>query len=180
MAVFRCQIFYSGPDNAKWSNVWHIQGADVLEASVAAYTVMKDYLLTLLHTSCQLTKLLTSDEATSDFIDTPINEAGTSTDTGDLLPFFNSAKVFIPPAGFGRPDIKFFKGLLTETLVDGRSLTTTLISAMDDALTNMINDMIDNSTPLVADDGAQYSNVTVQSDVQMRQMHRKRRRTPAP
>jgi hypothetical protein len=67
---------------------------------------------------------------------------------------------------------------LTETLIDGDVVEPTAATGIDNQLTAMITDMAAVSVPLCTEEGEGYTNVSVQSLVQMRQMHRKRRKTP--
>jgi len=181
MALFRVQVFYERGLTGKWTNVWHTDAADIIAADNAFATVMEPLLLAMLDSSCNLVKYLVSDPATDAFVIDPRNEAGTSTGSGDLLPLFNSAKVYFDPAGFGRPDYKFFKGFVTESLQTNGVLQSTAQTYIDTQCSDMVTDMAANSTPLVADDGSQYSAVSVQPNVQMRQMHRRRKKvTPTP
>jgi len=109
-----------------------------------------------------------------------VNEAGTSSASGDMLPLFNSVKALFPTAGFGRPDLKYFKGFLTESLQTNGLVNGGTITAVETLLQSLIDDLSGETVPLVADDSAAYATVTVQEAVQMRQMHRRRRRTVTP
>lgn len=181
MALFRVQVFYERGIGEKWTNVWHCDAADIIAANNAFVTEMEPQLLAMLDSSCNLVKYLVSDPASDAFVIDPRNEAGTSTGSGDLLPLYNTAKVYFDPAGFGRPDYKFFKGFVTESLQTSGVLLSTAQTYIDTACTAMITDMAANSTPLVSDEGDEYSNASVQPAVQMRQMHRRRKKaTPTP
>jgi hypothetical protein len=122
-----------------------------------------------------------SDESTSDFITVPVNQSGTSEAGGDMLPLFNSAKILFADGSFGLPDYKYIKGYLkegtqTDSEIDGANVT--FLQAQFQAL---IDDLDAAGCPLVSKDNDQYVTASVQTAVQMRQMHRKRKRTaPAP
>ena len=180
MAIFRIQVHYQFGTIGKWSNVYHCNTSDIANANLQFEINAVPALLALLHPACQMNRLLVSDPAGSAFIVTPINEAGTSATTDSLLPLFNSAKVIFPVSGFGRPDLKYIKGFLTETLVDTGDLTPATVTGLDNQFTAIIGLMDDDSAPLCSSTGELYNNVTVQVPVQMRQMHRKRRKTVAP
>lgn len=180
MPVFRVQAHYSKDGSSKWSNVWHVSASDISTAAVAFESIGVPDLLPLLNNACQLDSLLTSDLDGAEFITTPINAAGTSGASGDLLPLFNSVKVLFTDGSLGRPDYKFFKGLLTEGgQVDGVIDGTTL-GVIGGLVSALITDMDSDGEPLVSVDNDQYTSATVQPAVQMRQMHRRRRRTPTP
>jgi len=181
MPVFRVQVFYQRGLNEKWTNVYHVQGTDLLDVSGAVVGDMEPHLLALLDSSCTLVKYLISDPATGDFQDVPRNSTGTSTASGDLLPLFNSMKAFFQPNNLGRPDYKYYKGFVTESIQTSGNLLSGTINTVDTILTDMLADMTTAGTPLVSEDGATWSAPSVQTAVQMRQMHRRRRRTtPTP
>ena len=180
MPVFRAQVHYSFGALGKWSNVWHVSADNITAAEFGVRTVIVPDLLPLLHNRCQLVSILVSDLDGAEFITTPINAAGTSDVTDELLPLYNSAKVLFSDGSLGRPDYKYFKGLLTELMqVDG-TITSGVAADIDALVETLISDANDGSVPLVSLDNDQYVSASVQPAVQMRQMHRKRRRTPAP
>lgn len=180
MPVFRVQIHYTFGASGKWSNVWHVSADNLIAAEFGVRTVIVPDLLPLLHNNCQLASILVSDESSSDFITTPINTNGTSAAADELLPLFNSVKALFSDGSLGRPDYKFFKGLLTESMQADGIIPSGVTSDLDDLLEALITDADDGSIPLVSADNDQYASASVQPAVQMRQMHRKRRRTPAP
>jgi len=180
MPVFRVQVNFQLGVTGKWSNVWHVSGADLVGAADAFEAEGVPDLLTLLDNSAQLVSLLVSAEEGDTFITRAINAAGTSTGSGDLLPLFNSAKALFDDGSFGRPDYKFFKGFVTESLQTAGVLLTTAQSYIETALGTLISDMDTAGYPLVSSDNDAYLTVNAQPAVQMRQMHRKRRKVVAP
>jgi len=180
MTVFRVQVNYTRGSTGKWSNVWHVDAADLLTAATVFETQGVPDLLPILDNTAQIASLLTSDPATNAFITTPINAAGTSSASGDLLPLFNSLKAFFPSPTFGRPDYKYFKGFVTESVQTNGDLNSGTVTAVEALLATLISDMDTNSAPLVSINGEAYASANVQVAVQMRQMHRKRKKTPTP
>lgn len=180
MTVFRVQVHYKFGVSQKWSNVWHVNAGDLLTAATEFNINAVEPLLDLLHPSCTMARLLVSNPATKQFTIVDVNQFGTSADSGDLLPLFNCVRVIIPVAGFGRPDLKYLKGFLTETLIDGDIIEPTAATGIDNQLTAVIGLMTAAGAPLCTEAGEGYTNVSVQSLVQMRQMHRKRRKKAAP
>lgn len=178
MAVFRAQYFFEVTGLGKWTNVYHISADSLIDARDGGQAVLVPSLLAILHPDGVLHKLLVSDPLSDDFSEVAIESAGTSSDSGSLLALFNCIKVLFQPADLGRPDIKFIKGYLTESLqVDGM-VEPTAAAGVDSTLTTALADMLDNGTPLCSQNGALWGNVSVQAAVQMRQLHRRRRRTP--
>ncbi len=179
MAVFRIQVNYLLGLTGKWSNVWHINTTDMASAAAAPVLGMEDHLLALLSNTCLLKSYLISDPLTAAFFTVDRNAPGTNGDTGSLLPLYNTVKALFPPSDFGRPDLKYFKGLVGENVQTGGTLDSTFVTFVDAEIQAMIDDMLANGTTLASENGDPYENVTVQPAVQMRQMHRKRKKTVA-
>jgi len=180
MAVFRAQVFYEIVGVGKWTNVYHVDAANLVDADASIVGTLVPQLLPFLHSSGRIVKTLTSSLADDTFIDSSINEAGTSAFTDSRLPLFNSVKVLFDTAGGGRPDYKFLKGWLTEALNDSGQVTPSDADDLDTGLTGAITAMAADDVPLCSEDGSLWSNVSVQPDIQMRQMHRRRRRVVVP
>jgi hypothetical protein len=180
MPVFRVQVNYKLGVTGKWSNVWHVSGADLTGAADAFETEGAPDLLPLLDNSATMVSLLVSDEAGPTFLTRNLNAAGTNTGSGDLLPLFNSCKAFFDDGSFGRPDYKYFKGFVTESIQTAGVLTSGAQGYVVSQLGTLIADMITAGYPLVSSDNDQYATASVQADVQMRQMHRKRKKTVTP
>jgi hypothetical protein len=180
MPVFRVQVNYRFGLTGKWSNVWHISGATLTDGADVFLATAVPALRTLLHPDCLMVSLLVSDEAGPTFITAPVNAFGTSSDSGELLPLFNSVKALFADGSLGRPDYKYLKGIVTEGgQIDG-DVAAALKLAVEGTLGTLLGDMEVAGFPLVSADNDQYVSVSAQPAVQMRQMHRKRRRTPTP
>jgi hypothetical protein len=176
MAVFRVQVFYQKGPNEKWSNVYHVSSDTLIEARDNFSGVAVPFLLDLLCDNCSIVKLLVSSLTTDDFAEEPVNQAGTVSPGGTLLPLFNSVKVLIQPANLGRADYKFYKGYLSEDRQSNGALGIGVSSTVDGIVTSMVGDMIAAGAPLCSENGDLWVSVSVQEEVQMRQMHRRRRR----
>jgi hypothetical protein len=177
MAQFRVQVNYLRGTTGKWSNVWHVEAADITAAELAFRTEGVPDLLPMLDNSCLLHSLLTSDPLTAEFITTAIDTNGTSSATGDLLPLFNAARVFFLDGSLGRQDNKYFKGFVTESIQAGGLLLSGTVSAVEGLMATLISDMDAAGVPLVSVQGDPYASAVCQLAVQMRQMHRKRKHT---
>jgi len=94
-----------------------------------------------------------------------------------MLPLFNSIKVLFTSAALGRPDFKFLKGIMTEDANEGGFVASSVKTAVLTAFASMISDMSTSSAPLCSETGDEWSGISVQDAVQMRQMHRRRKRT---
>jgi len=175
------QVFYSQGGTNKWSNVYHIDVADLASAVVAWNESMQAPLLNLLHVSCLLDKALFSSLDDDTFTEVIVGQGGDNGDTDQLMPLFNSAKVLFQPTGFGRPDYKFLKGTLTDDANESGFIAASVITHIQTQFAAAITDMSGSSAPLCSENGDLWSSVVVQSAIQMRQMHRRRARvTPTP
>jgi hypothetical protein len=181
MAVFRLQVFYQRSAAEKWSNVYHIQAGDLPEALAAVVDTMVPGLLSVLHIACTIQKVLVSSLTDDTFVEAPVLQGGANGDTNDLMPLFNSAKVLFATVGLGRPDYKFLKGTLTDDANESGFIASSVRGLIDTVFTDIINDLATDGTPLVSENGDQWGAVSVQDAIQMRQMHRRRRRVaPTP
>lgn len=180
MPVFRVQVHYQLGSLGKWSNVWHVSATAITDAATGFGGVGVADLLPLLSNDATLVRLLISDLAGSEFVTVNVNTQGTSAEPGELLPLFNSMKVLFSDGSLGRPDYKYFKGYLTEGSQADGTIEAATISSAAALISTLIDDLDAATTPLVSLDNDQYDTGSIQPAVQMRQMHRKRRRTPAP
>lgn len=176
MPAYRTQVFYQRAINEKWTNVYHIFSTGVGNAASAAESEMVPVLRTLLDQTCTLVKLLVSDPITAAFVEVPVGLVGLGVGAGSLLPLFNSIKVIWPTAAGGRPDYKYLKGFLTEDLQTAGLINSGTVTDIQVAITGMQADMVAASAPLCSNSGDAWGTAVVQQAVQMRQMHRRRRR----
>lgn len=180
MTVFRAQVNYRTNSGGKWSNVYHLRSTLIGDVRANFEAVAVPVLLQFLHPANTLVSLLVSSDSDDTFISDTLELAGTSADGGSQLPLFNSAKVFVSTAATGRPDYKFVKGWLTETLVEDGELEATARNGIKTAFQDMVTDIAAEDSPFVSESDDLWGIVSVQSRVQMRQEHRRRRRTVTP
>jgi hypothetical protein len=179
MPIYRIQVNYTFGVLGKWSNVWHVSAPTFAAAAAAPVIGMEEHLLAILSIECQLKSYLISDMSSDAFFTADRLVSGTFSGAGSLLPLYNSVKAVFPPSDFGRPDVKYFKGIVGESLQTSGFLESAFSSTVDGAIESMLLDMSANATPLCSTTGDVYETVQIQPAVQMRQMHRKRRKTPA-
>jgi hypothetical protein len=182
MAAFLVQVFKTHPlENRPWSNVYRINAAD-LTAAVDGAVIIIPAEQAFHNAATQFTYARISSAVEGDDVYTtfPINEGGDRTDPADNLPLWNTVRVLINVFGGGRPSQKFYRLPLGEGDVNNYVIQSGVITLIQSTLTTLIDDMDNNGTPLQDPDGQNWGAVTVQERVQMRQLHRKRRRsTPA-
>lgn|SRR5215208_6336210 len=176
MPVFRVQVFYKHGLADKWTNVYHVDAAGIVDAGAGFQAACEAPLLACIATVCSIEKFLVSDPASAAYVEIPVNLAGTNGDTGSLIPFFNSIKVRFTTAAPGRPDYKFYKGFLGENVQDNGVVSTPTQTAFYDNLSGMLTDSALEGATLCSEAGDTWNGVIVQPAIQMRQMHRKRRR----
>lgn len=180
MTIFRVQVFYRRAVDEKWTNVYHLSAADLTAAAEGFSITMSPALQSLLDSSCTLVKALVSDPETLDFTEVPVDSVGTSSASGDLLPLFNSMKARFQPIGFGRPDVKFYKGFITESIQTQGFIPDATVTFAEGVLSDMMADLTTGGTPAVSENGDVWGGVSVQHAVQMRQMHRRRKKATPP
>lgn len=174
------QVFYHVGTFAKWTNVYHLDVADLPTADLAFSESMQAPLLNMLHIACTLDKVLFSSLEDDSFLETPKELSGTMGDTEQLLPLFNRVKVLFTTAGLGRPDVKFQGGFLTENSNEGGFIAESSISDLVAGWGSIITEMSGSSAPLVSHEGDLWSGVSIKTEIQMRQLHRRRRRATPP
>lgn len=181
MPDFIAQTYKSHPAG-KWSNVYRFGAATLAEAQADMVDVLEDLEIPLLHSTVTLDAIRISSAAPGDdiFAIIPLGVAGTSSDGGDLLPFWNCARVDMSVIGGGRPSRKWWKGFLTESLVTAMQITSGAVGVLNTAFNAAIFTANDLGHAFHDPDGQDWDVAVTQATVAMRQMHRKRRRSPAP
>lgn len=167
----------------KWSNVYTTTAANLAELVVDMTAVMTELELPILHPAVTLESIRFSSVTPGDDIYqiVPVGENGTSTDTGDMLPLFNCVRVDFVVIGGGRPSRKYWKGFLTETLVNDMLITSGALGVIETRFNAAIADANDLGHAFRDNDDQAWDSATAFAPVQMRQMHRKRRKAaPTP
>jgi len=185
MAQFRIQVFKRlGSNPREWSNTYRVDAAD-LDTAVTLVPSIGSMEQQLHLDNVTITRALVSDvnPATDVFATVPMNLTGSRSGGSDgaWLPIFNTMRVDISVVGGGRPSRKFYRGPILESDQQGAFLSPTVVSLLTDQLNGLIAVAETNSTPLIDPDGQEWDTAVGQSAVQMRQLHRKRKKaTPSP
>jgi len=179
MGIFRCQVFKTLGIERPWTNVYHIEAATLVIASNAAVDIILEQERALLSTTVTISKILTSDPETHEFVIVNSTADGLLS-LSALLPLWNTLKVNFPVNALGRPDFKFYRGCADESNTEDFEWVPANATAFGAVLSDMIDSMSTNSTPLVDDEGHIWTGAVVQNAIQMRQRHRRRRRVVAP
>lgn len=179
MALYKIQVFKTRTGDRFWTNVYHVN-ATTLDAAVAhANVVIAAGEATLMDGSFSVVKTIVSDVVGDEFRTTPMSLPG-QLSGADFLPLFNTVKVNISVAGNGRNDYKFYRGGVLET----NQTTGQLAPATMTAYSDMVQEFIDlgaaAGVDMVDSDGNDWILASTQQLVQMRQLHRKRKKVVTP
>lgn len=176
MGLFRVQVFYENGVLAKWTNVYHCEGTAALAVKGDFNSIAIPLLISILDPVASIKKFLVSDTSSPVFTEAPVNTAGDHFGSGTLLPPFNRARVEFETLGSGRPDIKYIGGFVGEDNSDADGLSSGAIVELVSAFTDMIADMATAGSTMQSDSGDDWVSCSVQQAIQMRQLHRRRRR----
>lgn len=182
MALFTAQIFHLCLGQ-RWSNTYTISASDIATANDAVTDVLVPALLSIYRSDIQITTARTSTpgSANDDFITNIINTVGEGSSGGTtILPLYNCVKVEISVDAFRRPSVKYFRPPLVEGDQENGQLVSGATSAVAAFFASLISDMTTNGTPLTNHLGDLWVDAVPQFAVQMRQLHRARKRTATP
>lgn len=183
MPLFTVQVFKEGYGE-KWSNRYLIEASSLAAAVICAPAIATAergvHLDTVLFTYMRVSDLVAAND---NYATIPVNNTGQTNASASALPLFNTVRVDIDVEGFGRPSRKYYRLPLMETDQDNHALSGTLVSAMA-AMVNAMIAAVDSAGggdgELVDPDGQSWVTATTFPRVQMRQLHRKRRRAAPP
>lgn len=174
-ATDRIQIFMTQTGDRFWTNVFFVNALTLLDAAEAANIMIGPALATQMDGSFKVVKTLVSHIADATFISTPLNIAG-SLSGSDYLPLYNTARILISVTGAGRNDYKYLRGGVTEARTLLGQFTSAAITAYEDMMNGLIADMTAGGTDLVDDEGNTWQVASCQAAIQMRQLHRRRKK----
>ncbi len=180
MPIFGIQVFKTHPLNGsrEWSNVYHVRTTSSLEAiGIADQIVAAEREFHNASTTFSRARAFSITEGDDDFRTTTYNEAGLRTDPPQNMPLWDTVRVDITVEGGGRPSRKFYRLPLGEADVVNLVVDGTLRSLIDTTLEGLRTTLDTATTPLVDLDDQPWTDVNAYGFVQMRQLHRKRRRS---
>ena len=178
-ATDKVQIFFTQTGDRFWTNVYHVNALTLDAAAAWANTVLVGAMAPQLHEDFRIVKTVVDHLADDSFISTPLNIPGTS-EALDYLPLFNTVKVNVAVAGHGRNDYKFIRGWLSEASVEDGLINPSSLAVYQGLFEDLIADSTAAGVDLVDTDGNLWTTPAVQAAVQMRQLHRHRRRVVTP
>jgi hypothetical protein len=172
----KVQIFFTKTGDRFWTNVFHVNAVNVDAAAAWSVTFLASAMQSELNNAFSIVKTVVDHLADNSFVSTPL--ALTGAVSGDYLPLFNTVKVDISVAGHGRNDGKFVRGWLHEGIVTNGVIDSSVRTAFEGVFDTLIADSTADGVDLVDDAGNLWLTASVRQNVQERQLHRRRRRTP--
>ena len=176
MAVFKIEIFKRAASE-DWGNVWHVQATDLDEARDAASAIAAAEQVFhsegVLFTTARVSDTLPDTDVTAQI---PLNVNGLREDSGGFLPLFDTLRIDLSVAA-GRPGRKYFRACIvpTDLTTAPDGINPPVVSAAASAIDSLISSL-SSTTPLIQVDGDVILDAVGFPKVQMRQLHRKRRR----
>lgn len=179
MGLYRIQMFKTLTGDRFWTNVYHTNATTLDAAADLAFDTIMPFEAAPMDGSFKVVKILVSNMAGDDFRSIPTNVAGGASGS-PYLPLFNTIKVNFLVAGDGRNDYKFYRGILSEANQTNGQVDSGLVTSLSVAVNTLIADASAGGTDLVDSEGNLWVSGEVQVAVQMRQLHRRRRRVVTP
>lgn len=176
MPIYSVQTHKRIGTGRPWTNVWHVTADDLATVIAAVSGTLVPAESHALADTVTIFKAVISDLSSSDFASLPLATAGLVADPG-LLPLFNTMRVLFAVADFGRNDCKYWRGYLGEGNTEASLIGSSARTGAETIFGDLILDMAAVSCSLVDKLGNFYDTATVQSAIQERQLHRKRRRS---
>lgn len=156
-----------------WSNRYIVEAPTLGDAqSVAGSIVGAErgfHMNIVTFTRVRVSTLADTDDS---YVIIPINAPGFRLSTGSLLPLFNTLRMdIIAPSG--RPSRKYYRGVLTESDINGDAIDEDFTSEASN-ISALFSD--GDSSGIVGPQGEIFTGISVIPFVQMRQLRRSRRR----
>lgn len=181
-ATFRVAIFKHAFGSRPWSNVYLLDAADLLAAQDMAFDLLTAE--TQMHYDVVIyDRMIVSTIAPDDdtFEVTPLSTTGQLDGSGtDFLPLYCTLRVDFHTVGGGRPSRKYYRTPIAESLQKDGNLTDSAFTGFQTTLDTFMAALATASVAWVDPDGQTIDSAAVQQAVQMRQLHRKRKRTTTP
>jgi hypothetical protein len=186
MPLFKIQVKkHLFAETRQWSNDWYVNTADRDSAESMWEEAILDFEKAVHYDDVTIDEAVISTFPVSDgdFLALPVNQTGDRDGgaSGGYYPLFNTFLFKFTAAGVGRFSVKYIRGPVgegdvTNFVINDASLTTlsTALTALFTAITEL------DAGTLAKSDGTNITSGVVQSTVQMRQQHRKRKKAVAP
>jgi len=177
-ATDRVQIFFTRNGDRFWTNVYNVNATTLAEAVAWANTILATTMSEQLGNMFSVVRTVVNHLADDTFASTPLSIPGGA--SGSFLPLFDTIKVNVSVAGFGRPDYKFIRGWLQEASTEDGLITDAAIAVVQGIFEGLIATSTAAGVDIVDSAGNVWETPAVQQAVQMRQLHRRRKKVVAP
>lgn len=180
MAVWEVRLVYRNGDRG-WENVWHVDAGADTDVDPALLAQFQDFGLNTLLSIYSLQRIARRPAGTTnEFIDIIVDAAGLLPIGSNVaMPLFNVVRLLLE-GGVGRPGSKLMRGgLVVADVVDNANhISSALRTIYENEAIALFNAASAAAQSLVygADNRAAVS-PTTDSQVQERQLHRKRKKT---
>ena len=178
-ATFKVQVFKHVPGKRPWSNVYLLDAADLLDAVDQANSLIAPE--TNLHHDVviydrALVSSLTPLDGVFEVIPLATNgQIGLS--GADWLPIYNTMRADFHVVGGGRPSRKYYRSPISEADQEDGVFTSDAYDTWQTRLQGFLTSVIGAGVNLVDPQGQTLDSVALIPEIQMRQEHRKRRRS---
>jgi hypothetical protein len=176
---FKVEIFKHFGTSRPWANTYLLDAADLLDAQGMAESIVTAE--TQLHyTVVQYDRLLVSSTTPLDsvFEVTPLATTGQRDSSGvQFLPLFNTVRVDFHAIGGGRPSRKYYRAPIGEFEQTDGLLETATLASWQSLIDSFLASLAGAGVAWVDPQSQVIDAGSVQRPVQMRQLHRKRRRS---
>lgn len=165
----------------EWGNRYIINAADLATAEgTYAFIVAAEKLFHFDRVDFLQALVSTVVEGDPFFVSNVLTGTGAQITTGKTMPLFCTMDVTFGASGGGRPGRKFYHTLFDDVFYDADlTYDAALLSDADEALTELMADLVDNDTPLVSPGDILYTSVAVLPDVLSHQFTKASKRAAA-
>ena len=177
MAIFKFEVFKS-LGRERWGNTYLIASDTLVNADAYGIENVVPFEQQVHDQRVTFEESRTSTLTPNDgqFITTVLGGTGDAT-YGEYLPLYNTVRVDITRDGVGRSARKYYRTPVPEGEQDNGVLSTTFVNAFNTAINDLIATGAVPGTHLCLPDGDAWLAGSTRTAVQMRQLHRKRRRS---
>lgn len=178
MADFEVRAVYQYGDRF-WENVWQIDIGSATDFPGAIITALKDFSVANLLNIYTLVKIVRRPVGSHDAFVESVYDLPGSRDVGasEPLPLFNTVRLLLQPFE-GRPGVKFLRGLLvnTDLIGTGGLIASAVVAGVEGRYIDLAAAVVAAGAQIVVAADKPVGSAATQGVVQMRQLHRKRRK----
>lgn len=180
MGIWENRVVYRYGDRF-WENIWHVDVGALEDMPPDLTLALETFAIQTLLDIFTVERVVRRPAGSSDaFIEVLVGAAGAlALGSNKVLPLWNTIRVLLQ-VGAGRPGIKFLRGILTQASIvdEANHIDSGTISLIQDRLNTLFNAASTAGCDfVVGEDNKPATTAQPATLIQMRQQHRKRRRT---